>query len=216
MTAQAIHGKQLADPKPRLIASKLLREQNFGRAEGKPYVKARKDLSLQEHFTQDLYPHLHSRHESFPDGESIDDLAQRAKGVMEEILLPYVWREEPDSTEEVHVAVVSHGLFIRESIMNLLRTYQTEQGADLSGLYSGLKNTAWTRVAVRRVSQTVLFASVPTNSLKARRGNSSCPNHAHQPAPSPARPGEHYTARLLKFLINLALGQTEGHWKCRV
>lgn len=65
----------------------------------------------------------------------------RARRVSNEILLPYV---SNSSSEDVHVAVVSHGLFIRELIMAMLK----DQKATAEGMYGGLHNTGWTNVVV--------------------------------------------------------------------
>lgn len=75
------------------------------------------------------------------------DLALRAEGVIDDILLSYVL-EEPD---EANVAVVSHGLFLSELIAALVRK---DDAVRISGRevyardFRGLKNTGWAKVTV--------------------------------------------------------------------
>lgn len=147
MTAQALRDAQ-PDPKPSLITSSLLREQHYGLGEGKRYDVTRDPaLSLAEHFARGEYPWLRSRTERFPEGESLEDVARRAEEAIEEIVLPYVWRVAEDETEGVHVAVISHGTFIREAIAALMRKTGSIEGANPQN-YRGLQNTGCTKVTI--------------------------------------------------------------------
>lgn len=143
MTAQAIHDAQKA-PKPPLITSPLLREQNFGIAEGKPWISELPGVSIEDHFSQGLYPRLRDPKSKFPEGESLEDLRSRAELAMKEILFPYLWQTE---REGASVVVVSHGLFINEIVAALLR--QDFGGGNRVSIYIGLRNAAWTRVTVK-------------------------------------------------------------------
>ncbi|KAJ8523187.1 hypothetical protein ONZ45_g321 [Pleurotus djamor] len=152
MTAEAIQEKQ-ADPKPPLIPSMLLREQNYGIASGNPFLREADripGLSLEEHIARGLYPVIHSRTEKFPEGESWEDLAGRAKQVIEEILLPYVWHARSREEEEAHVAISSHGIFINEAVALLLRMDGSGRQHPAER-YRGLLNTAWAQVVVKRL-----------------------------------------------------------------
>ncbi|KIK52089.1 hypothetical protein GYMLUDRAFT_208315 [Collybiopsis luxurians FD-317 M1] len=145
-TAEAILEHQ-PEPKPPHIKSTLLREQHFGIAEGKPWA-TRKDpnLSLEDHFAQGMFPSPPKRSDRFPGGESRDDLAARAEQAINELLLPYFWGAEGENQGPIHVAVVSHGLFIREIVDAL---YRREWGRErMLENYRGLSNTGWTRVVV--------------------------------------------------------------------
>jgi broad specificity phosphatase PhoE len=62
--------------------------------------------------------------------------------------LPYVWEAASGGTQEreVKVAVVSHGLCIKELIAALVRLDSTGRGKGKD--FGSLVNTAWTRVEV--------------------------------------------------------------------
>ncbi|KAI0354895.1 phosphoglycerate mutase-like protein [Trametes cingulata] len=143
---QAVQEAQ-PDPKPPLELSPLLREQHFGVAEGNPWAwDQTRGLSLEEHFTKGIYPVLHERHQKFPDGESLDDLFDRANKAIEELVLPHVWRAARQGRKGVHIAIASHGLCISELVPALLM--KDESGVHPGDKYRGLHNTAWTRVTI--------------------------------------------------------------------
>ncbi|EKM79474.1 hypothetical protein AGABI1DRAFT_120868 [Agaricus bisporus var. burnettii JB137-S8] len=151
MTAQAIQDAQTI-PKPPLYSSILLREQHYGSAEGKGWHSARNPrLALEDHFEINSYPALHGRSERFPGGESLDDLAERAERVIDEILTPYIIREDH---EETYVAVASHGTFLSELIAALVRRDASLKAAVQARDFRGMRNTGWSNVVVKRdVSQ---------------------------------------------------------------
>ncbi|KAI9058308.1 phosphoglycerate mutase-like protein, partial [Trametes sanguinea] len=145
-TGQAVQEAQ-PDPKPPLTVSPLLREQHFGVAEGHPWQwNQDPNLTLEEHFAKDIWPVLHERHQKFPEGESLDDLFERAKKAIDELIMPHVWKAAREGKKGVHVAVASHGLCISELIPALL--IKDESGVHPGDKYRGLQNTAWTRVTV--------------------------------------------------------------------
>lgn len=144
-TAQALYDHQ-RDPKPSFDSSELLREQNFGVAEGKPWsFQDDPALTLEEHMAKGVYPVLHGDDEKFPEGESIKDLAKRARTALVKLVLPHVWQAAKEGKTGVHIAIVSHGLCISELISELLKR-SAKQGTKTN--YRGLMNTAWTRVAI--------------------------------------------------------------------
>ncbi|KAF7422519.1 hypothetical protein PC9H_010675 [Pleurotus ostreatus] len=145
MTAEAVQSYQKSDPKPLLVPSTLLREQNYGLASGKPFTKDRlPGLSLEDHFARGVYPIIYNRTEKYPEGESAIDLSRRAVQAVEDILLPYTQQDNPES--QVHIAIASHGIFISEVVEALLRM-DTESGLQHSpNQYRGLSNTGWVRV----------------------------------------------------------------------
>lgn len=131
-----------------VIRSPLLREQNFGAAEGKPWKAARQPrMSLEEHYAKGIFPMQRTRNDKFPEGESLYDVALRAERVIDEILFPYFFTD-------THIAVASHGLFIKELLHALLK--RNKDGVDhasLEQIQYGLRNTAWTRVKVVMTDQ---------------------------------------------------------------
>ncbi|KAI0304504.1 histidine phosphatase superfamily [Multifurca ochricompacta] len=144
-TAQALYDGQ-KDSKPTFDSSELLREQNFGVAEGKPWsYKALTGLTLEEQIAQGVYPVLYGNGEKFPEGESINDLAERAKRAVDKLVLPHVWKAAKEGRTGIHIAIVSHGLCISQLISELIKTSAKQ---DAQGDYRGLLNTAWTRVEI--------------------------------------------------------------------
>ncbi|RDB17981.1 hypothetical protein Hypma_000741 [Hypsizygus marmoreus] len=128
-TAEALWNVQ-SHPKPPLTTSLLLREQHFGQGEGQRYdVRREPGVSLEEHITRGKYPALRGRHEQYPEGESLNDVARRAEQVVQEVVLP-------------------HGIFIGELVTSLLRRTSNIQDGLNPREYRGLRNTGWTLVAV--------------------------------------------------------------------
>ena len=136
------------DPKPSFKVDCDLREQCFGDAEGRSWLMRRTpNKSLDDHFRDGQYPVLFDRNERFPNGESLNDLAVRAERSIDDLVLkPYLSRAISSGAEDVHVAVVSHGLCIGELIPALLKR---NDGGLPTRDYTGLQNTAWTRLTVQ-------------------------------------------------------------------
>jgi len=146
MTATVIQEKQPV-PKISLRISSLLREQNFGAGEGKKICAKEQDLSLSAHYARGKFPAIYSRTGKFPGGESLEDMAIRVDGVIDEVLFPYVWQEF-EGGAPMMVAIVSHGLFIAELVARLVkRGNKNLDGVEARNL-RGLKNTAFTKVQV--------------------------------------------------------------------
>ncbi|KAI0043447.1 phosphoglycerate mutase-like protein [Auriscalpium vulgare] len=144
-TAQALYDGQ-PDPKPPFIVSQLLREQHFGIAEGQPWTFVRDPkLSLKEHYAAGRFPVLDDEDEGFPDGESVLELAARARRALAEAVMPHVWHAAREGRKGVHVAVVSHGLCISQLVAELLKKSAVPFP---EGDHRGLANTAWTRLTV--------------------------------------------------------------------
>jgi len=128
--------------------SMLLREQNFGAGEGMKFSKKETGLSIAAHYAKGKFPALYTRHERFPGGESLDDVARRADAVIDEILVPQLLQEREDGSART-VAIFSHGLFIGELIIALIRRDQDYKGDAYVRNMGGMKNTAWTRLEVK-------------------------------------------------------------------
>lgn len=145
-TAQAIHDAQ-PQPKPPLTKSTLLREQHWGAAEGYPWlVQTKPGLSIEDHFALGIYPVLHERWQKFPEGESLDDVVQRAERVVNDLIMPHVWDAAKLGKKGVHIALVSHGICISELIPVLIMKDQNHLHPGYK--WRGLRNTAWTRITV--------------------------------------------------------------------
>ncbi|KAG6897645.1 hypothetical protein C0992_012624 [Termitomyces sp. T32_za158] len=147
LTAKAL---QAAQPNfVPLQISPLLREQNFGRGEGQKYdVRKKPHLSFKEHVAQGIYITPFNRSDRYPDGESLDDVAKRADNVVENIILPYVEKATREGNQNMHIAFVSHGIFIAELIASLA----AQSGSrPRPSQFRGLRNTGYTRVVVKAV-----------------------------------------------------------------
>ncbi|KAN0087639.1 Histidine phosphatase superfamily [Tylopilus felleus] len=136
------------DPKPSFKVDRDLREQHFGDAEGHPWMMHRiPNKSLADQFRDGQYPVLFERDERFPSGETLNDVAVRAERAIRDLVLKtYLSRAISSGTQDVHVAMVSHGLCISELVPALLKR---NDGSLPTKDYRGLMNTAWTRVTVQ-------------------------------------------------------------------
>ncbi|KAJ8080558.1 hypothetical protein PM082_017392 [Marasmius tenuissimus] len=143
-TAQAIYDRHPL-PKPLFVKNSLIREQHFGIAEGHPYSsKNTAGLSAEECYAQKIFPHPRKRDASFPGGESREDLARRAEHAVNDIILPYA----PEAAnEDIRIAIVSHGLFIRELVDAVIKLDDTNPNVLQD--YRGLCNTGWTRMSLK-------------------------------------------------------------------
>lgn len=145
-TAAAVSAAQPSST-PAVQHSTLVREQHFGIAEGHPWSADTPSGSEtdEELWARGIFPVLSDRRAKFPSGESLDDVRARTDRAVEELLMPHMCRAAREGKRGVHVAVVSHGLCISELVPALLAR---GVGAPKGQRYSGLRNTAWTRVAV--------------------------------------------------------------------
>ncbi|KAF5382740.1 hypothetical protein D9615_002872 [Tricholomella constricta] len=144
-TAEALKNAQ--DTPIPLHTYPLLREQHFGRGEGQRYdVRRESGLSLAAHIAKGKYPAIYNRSERFPEGECLNDVAKRADQVVEDVILPYLRQAANESTNDMHVAFVSHGIFIGELVASLVRR---GGGKAEPKSYRGLKNTGWTLVTAK-------------------------------------------------------------------
>ncbi|THV06427.1 phosphoglycerate mutase-like protein, partial [Dendrothele bispora CBS 962.96] len=172
-TADAIR-QWHAEPKPLLKEDRNLREISFGDADGKPYVaEAPSGKTLEELYSQDIFPHIRDRNGRFPNGESKDDVAKRAEKVIRELIIPIVKGEEEyikkkrgqegvkESAPDARVAIVSHGVFLRELLYALHR-----QNASLAE-YKYLDTTGWTEVKIQLKVRNIANTSLqqPTDEL---------------------------------------------------
>ena len=151
-TAQAIHSAQPESIRPELISSLLLREQHFGIAEGEKLTfRRQRGLSDEEHWAKGLYPVPDERGKKFRGGESLDDLRDRARQAVEELVVPIIRDAVEEKKEDVHVALVSHGLCISELVPAVvaLDYERRSKGLKVPEMrYVGLQNTAWTRATI--------------------------------------------------------------------
>ncbi|TFK61389.1 phosphoglycerate mutase-like protein [Pluteus cervinus] len=173
-TAKAIQAAQTGSVPP-LITSILLREQHFGQAEGKPYGRARKPgLSLEEHFAQGIYPSPRNRAIAFPEGESLNDLAERVEDAIDAVIVPELDKGK-DGNEDVHIAIVSHGLFLAELLNALLKRAKTAEMRDSWGM----KNTGWTRLKVDILPNTDANADAESSAPRLQVRVFAVNQHSH-------------------------------------
>ncbi|KAJ7078052.1 histidine phosphatase superfamily [Mycena epipterygia] len=119
-------------PKPVFTSTPKFREQHFGIAEGRGQIR--------DSDTWGIFPVLRGREQSFPDGDSLDDLARRAEKAINECVVAHLAAEG-----DLHIAIASHSLCISELVAALLRL-DPDSRRDIS--FSGLLNTAWTQAVV--------------------------------------------------------------------
>jgi broad specificity phosphatase PhoE len=64
-----------------------------------------------------MYYTIYNRHDKFPEGESLDDLAQRADKAIDETVWLHVEEAlKSGGHEELNIVIVSHGLAISEMV----------------------------------------------------------------------------------------------------
>ncbi|KIY45645.1 phosphoglycerate mutase-like protein, partial [Fistulina hepatica ATCC 64428] len=153
-TVPDLAASTVESPSPGIVVSPLLREQHFGSAEGRSFVFRADDGRAQ-------LDGSNSRSQRFPGGESLAEVAQRAEKALDDILLPLLDRQYGHSSgksanrtssapcQDRHIAVVSHGIFIRELVTAFLRRDTT--GRVHPHVHCALGNTGWMRVRVEKV-----------------------------------------------------------------
>lgn len=140
-TARAIYDAQIVLPKPTLVVTPLIREQHFGEGEGKPWMGGT-DASGHS------WAKPPGRDGKFKDGESLNDVARRGDEFFETSLAPIVREAAEKQAGEVNVFVVSHGIAIAEMLGALARRSVSVDNDGWNEGFRGLRNTAWTRVAI--------------------------------------------------------------------
>ena len=134
-TAEAIHIAQLkrnltsTDLKLQVKQLKVLREQDFGFYEGKPFY-ARPSGSKKS--GKDSHREEHASEPGFQDLEAKDSMATRADKFIHEHLLPLIC-----GPQEVTVAVVSHGIILNYLWRSLLKLFAKRTVSIAPGLPIG-------------------------------------------------------------------------------
>jgi broad specificity phosphatase PhoE len=98
-----------------------------------------------------MFPVPEGRKEKFPEGESLDDLRDRARQAVKELIFPIIRDAVKEEKEGVHVALVSHGLCISELVAAVvgLDYERRSKGLEVPDRqYAGLRNTGWTRATI--------------------------------------------------------------------
>ncbi|KAK8845520.1 hypothetical protein IAR55_006235 [Kwoniella newhampshirensis] len=163
-TAQQIYRNQ-AEPKPAFSTSDLLREQNFGDAEHKPFGE------------KGGWQRQPGRVFKFPAGESLDDVRRRANEAIRLFIEPALKECHGQPPSCRHLVVVAHGIFNAEFLGALLARRKTAQPLEWN--YRGMTNTGWTRAEVGYADET--NSTVPANLTTHPLGPVS-------PSSSPAAP----------------------------
>ncbi|KNZ45636.1 hypothetical protein VP01_795g3 [Puccinia sorghi] len=130
--------------KNELVVLPLLREQNFGEAEGERWDQGRC-----------TYEGFYSNKSlKFKDGESREDVERRAEEFVRSVLEP-TWLAilaHPDRTttpeqEDIHFCIVSHGIFLTE-LIGVLKNLTGCSGNPTS--LEHFSNTGWDRIKLTR------------------------------------------------------------------
>jgi broad specificity phosphatase PhoE len=108
-------------------------------------------LSDEVHWAKGIFPVLDGRKAKFPEGESLDDLRDRARQAVKELVVPIIRDAVTEKKENVHVALVSHGLCISELVAVVVSLDYERRSKGIrvpDRQYAGLQNTAWTRATI--------------------------------------------------------------------
>ncbi|WVQ80266.1 hypothetical protein IAT38_002371 [Cryptococcus sp. DSM 104549] len=138
-TAQQIQKNQ-PDPQPPLETSELLREQHFGDAERQPFGD------------KSGYVRKPGRLFKFPNGESLQDVRQRANDAIAKFIEPILEESRGQQPLSKHIVVVAHGIFNSEFLGALMA--RREAGNALEWHYRGMTNTGWTRLEAGYADET--------------------------------------------------------------
>lgn len=98
-------------------------------------------------YARGIYPVIYDRTGKFPGGESMNDLQERAERAVRDVVLPHVWNMARSGQDD-RIALVSHGLCISELVAALVRRDSRALSDAHGKTWTGLQNTAWTRVGV--------------------------------------------------------------------
>ncbi|KAL8824273.1 MAG: hypothetical protein Q9191_005166 [Dirinaria sp. TL-2023a] len=133
-TADAISATQVSRPDKKLLVKqlKLLREQDFGFYEGKPFYarpSGSNKSGKEEHRAQ------HNEEPGFQDLESKESLMSRANVFTHEHLLPLICKD--NGSTEYTVAVVSHGIMLNYLWRSILKLFAQRTVALAPGLSVG-------------------------------------------------------------------------------
>lgn len=98
---------------------------------------------------------LYARKEKFPGGESLDEVRARAEMIWKDKLEQYTrgapGNDKIDSggsnAQDVHIAIISHGIFITELVSVILAKGGLEGIVPIKE-FKNMKNTGWTRFSV--------------------------------------------------------------------
>ncbi|KAL8932292.1 MAG: hypothetical protein Q9216_006895 [Gyalolechia sp. 2 TL-2023] len=107
----------------------VLREQDFGFYEGKPFY-ARQPYS--DKSGKDTHRLHHQNDPSFEDVESKESMAKRTDTFLAEYLLPLICEDHPG--QEVVVAIVSHGIILSQLWKSILGKFSKQTVALAPGL----------------------------------------------------------------------------------
>lgn len=78
-------------------------------------------------------------------------MRNRARQAVKELVVPIIRDAVKEKKENTHVALVSHGLCISEMVVAVLAFDHERRSKGLKvpdGQYTGMRNTAWTRVTI--------------------------------------------------------------------
>ncbi|KAF9523609.1 histidine phosphatase superfamily [Crepidotus variabilis] len=142
----------------------LLREQEFGSGEGKKFSKPIQGLTIAQHYAKGLFPAIYTRHQKFPGGECLDDVAERARSVIDDIFMRHLNEEAEDGISKT-VVVVSHGIFLGELVNEILkRDPLASSGHETVKDSRGMQNTAWTKIEVKLTAAHINLLPTSSNS----------------------------------------------------
>jgi len=145
-TANAVRDRQTSAEIP-FQELHLLREQHFGAGEGMKFAKKENNLSITAHYAKGKFPALHTRQQKFPGGESLDELADRAENIIDEVITPEVLKEQQEGRPRT-VVIFSHGIFIAELVTSILKKDGQNQSNVNPRDLRGMHNTGCTTLNV--------------------------------------------------------------------
>lgn len=186
-TARAIQCRSNATQpgdKLEVTALRVLREQDFGYYEGKPFHTRPQDSSKSG---KDHHRSEHKHDPDFKDVESKESMAARMKIFLQDHLVPLL--HNGAGAEEKAIAIVSHGIVLSQlwkALLELLPKGSVSFSPDVSigaGKFTSLEhlggwsNTGYLELDIREKSQATTSADAPGG---ATTSSASVPLHSHK------------------------------------
>ena len=137
-TAQPSSGDNDTSKRPCVLPLKVLREQDFGSYEGKPFHFRSRDSNKT---VKDVNKLHHQNDPDFKDEESKNSMIARMAQFLREHLLPVL--KEEQSKEEATVAIVSHGIILSYLWRCFLNGFPKNSVALSPGLSVGTGNVTF-------------------------------------------------------------------------
>ncbi|TGO24336.1 hypothetical protein BPAE_0105g00020 [Botrytis paeoniae] len=157
-TAEAIRASQDNDPSLEVTKLELLREQDFGHYEKKPFHERSKDSNKTG---REVYSEAHRMDPGFKDVESKESMKRRMETFVNKHLIHLLYIDE-DNLNDPTIAIVAHGIILNHLWRVILRRFnpknvsigpdvpRSERGLEYLG---GWSNTGYLDLGIKPIQE---------------------------------------------------------------